>query len=99
MIRDMIRVGIDRRLFRARQKRLTVTDDNILLHGTNVVMPELTRGLTEALAHEGHQGTVKRKELLRPKLSQQYVNVAPANVHVARADVRYANRILEKVKC
>ena len=76
-----------------------MTDDNILLHGTNVVMPELIRGLTEALAHEGHQGTVKRKELLRPKLSQQYVNVAPANVHVARADVRYANMILEKVKC
>ena len=44
---------------------LTVTDDNILLRGKNVVIPVSLINQVVALAHEGHQRIVKTKELLR----------------------------------
>ena len=47
---------------------LTVTDDNILLRGKNVVIPVSLINQVVALAHEGHQGIVKTKELLRSKV-------------------------------
>ena len=47
---------------------LTVTDDNILLRGKNVVIPASLINQVVALAHEGHQGIVKTKELLRSKV-------------------------------
>ena len=47
---------------------LTVTDDNILLHGKNVVIPASLINQVVALAHEGYQGIVKTKELLRSKV-------------------------------
>ena len=40
---------------------LTVTDDNILLGGKNVVIPASLINRVVALAHEGHQGIVKKK--------------------------------------
>ena len=47
---------------------LTVTDDNILVRGKNVVIPASLINQVVALAHEGHQGIVKTKELLRSKV-------------------------------
>ena len=47
---------------------LTVTDDNILLRGKNVVIPAQLINQVVALVHEGHQGIVKTKELLRSKV-------------------------------
>ena len=47
---------------------LTVTDDNIILRGKNVVIPASLINQVVALAHEGHQGIVKSKELLRSKV-------------------------------
>ena len=46
---------------------LTVTDDNILLRGKNVVIPASLINQVVALAHEGHQAIVKTKERLRLK--------------------------------
>ena len=42
---------------------LTVIDDKILLRGTNVVIPASLINQVVALAHEGHQGIVKTKDL------------------------------------
>ena len=50
---------------------LTVTDDNILLRGKNVVIPASLINQVVALVHEGQgivQGIVKTKELLRSKV-------------------------------
>ena len=47
---------------------LTLTDDNILLRGKNVVIPASLIHQVVALAHQGHQGIVKTKELLRSKV-------------------------------
>ena len=50
------------------RKQLTIADDNILLRGRNVVIPASLRNQVVALSHEGHQGIVKTKELLRSKV-------------------------------
>jgi len=42
--------------------------DGILLRGTRIVIPETLRDRTIKLAHEGHQGLVKSKMLLREKV-------------------------------
>ena len=47
---------------------LTVTDDNNLLRGKNVVIPASLINQVVELAHEGHQGIIKTKELLRSKV-------------------------------
>ena len=43
------------------RKELTVTNDNTLLRGTNVVIPASPRNQVVALSHEGHQGIVRTK--------------------------------------
>ena len=50
------------------RNELTVTDDNILLRGKNVVIPASLINQVVALAHEEHQGIVKTQELLRSKV-------------------------------
>ena len=50
------------------RKELTVTNDNILLRETNVVIPAYLRNQVVALPHEGHQGIVNTKGLLRSKM-------------------------------
>ena len=47
---------------------LTATDDNILLREKNDVIPASLINQVVTLAHEGHQGIVKTKELLRSKV-------------------------------
>ena len=49
---------------------LTATEDNILLRGKNDVTPASLINQVVALAHEGHKGIVKTKELLRSKCHQ-----------------------------
>jgi hypothetical protein len=42
--------------------------DNILLHGTKIVIPRKLRKDVLELAHEGHKGIVKTKQRLRTKV-------------------------------
>ena len=46
---------------------LTIVDD-IILRGSRLLMPTVLREQTLKLAHEGHQGIVKTKQLLREKV-------------------------------
>jgi transposase InsO family protein len=56
------------KLFAKVREELTVNDDsNIILRGTRIVMPLALRQQAMAIAHEGHQGLVKTKQLLREK--------------------------------
>lgn len=41
---------------------------NVILRGTRIVVPKSLRDRTLALAHQGHQGIVKTKQLLREKV-------------------------------
>ena len=56
-----------REFYKVREE-LIVTDDNILLRRTNVVIPQSLRDQTVTLSHEGHHGIVKTKELIRSKV-------------------------------
>ena len=47
---------------------LTVTETNLLLHGTRIVMPQALCSQTPHIAHQGHQGIVKTKQLLCSKM-------------------------------
>lgn len=42
--------------------------DTLLIRGTRIVMPRKLRQATLKLAHEGHQGVVKTKQLMREKV-------------------------------
>ena len=44
------------------------TCQGLLLRGTRIVMPTCLRRQTLSLAHEGHQGIVRTKQLLRQKV-------------------------------
>ena len=44
------------------------TCEGLLLRGTRIVMPKCLRRQTLSLAHEGHQGIVRTKQLLRQKV-------------------------------
>ena len=54
-------------LFSKIRDELTVTD-NLVLRGPRIVVPNSLRYQTIALAHQGHQGIVKTKQLLREKV-------------------------------
>ena len=43
-------------------------DANVILKGTRIVMPMKLRKQAIAIVHEGHQGIVKSKQLLREKI-------------------------------
>jgi len=42
--------------------------DNIVLRGSRIVIPQALQARVIALAHRGHQGITKSKELLRTKV-------------------------------
>ena len=73
---DMIRTGKfeisgNRELaqFEKVKDELTVNDEaNIIMRDNRIVMPTSLRGRVVALAHEGHQGLVKTKKLMREKV-------------------------------
>ena len=50
------------------RQELTVTDSNIVLRNTRIVLPNSLRTQAINIAHEGHQGLVKTKKLLRTKI-------------------------------
>ena len=50
------------------RQELTVTDSNIILRDTRIVLPNSLRTRAINIAHEGHQGLVKTKKLLRTKI-------------------------------
>ena len=49
------------------RNELTVTMEGVVLRGHRIVMPEALRDRTLAIAHQGHQGIEKTKQLLRTK--------------------------------
>ena len=56
-------------LFKRTKDKLTVNDEtNIILRDSRIVMPTSLRPRAIAIAHEGHQGLVKTKRLLREKV-------------------------------
>ena len=56
-------------LFKRVQHELTVNDQsNIVLHKSRIVVPVELRERAVSLAHEGHQGIVKTKKLIREKV-------------------------------
>ena len=44
------------------------SDRNLILQGTKLVIPSALQDWGLAIAHEGHQGVVRRKQLLREKV-------------------------------
>ncbi len=59
----------DLKLFRKVKDDLTVNHDNsVILHGNHIVIPTSQQNRAMVLAHEGHQGIVKTKKLLREKV-------------------------------
>ena len=60
-------------LFSKVRDELTVTND-IVLRGTRIVVPRTLRQQTLALAHQGHQGIVKTKQLLREKVWYPWID-------------------------
>ena len=50
-------------------EELTVNDEaSIILRGSRIIMPEKLRERAVNIAHEGHQGIVKTKQLIREKI-------------------------------
>ena len=59
----------DLKLFRKVKDDLTVNHDNsVILRGNRIVIPSSLQSRAMVLAHEGHQGIVKTKKLLREKV-------------------------------
>ncbi len=51
------------------QDELTINDDtDIVLRGSRIVIPSSLRNRAISIAHEGHQGLVKTKQLIREKI-------------------------------
>ena len=60
---------VEFKLFKRVKDELTVNDQsNIILHDHRIVVPSVLRDRAVSLAHEGHQGIVKTKQLLREKV-------------------------------
>ena len=58
----------DLKSFEKLKSELTETSSGLLLRGTRIVIPQELRPRAVKLAHEGHQGIVKTKKLLREKV-------------------------------
>ncbi len=59
----------DLKLFRKVNDDLTVNHDNsVILRGNRIVISTSLQNRATVLAHEGHQGIVKTKKLLREKV-------------------------------
>ena len=55
--------------FQRIKEELTVnTQENVILRGSRIMIPTALRQRAIAIAHEGHQGLVKTKQLLREKV-------------------------------
>ena len=57
------------KLFKQVKDDLTINDQsNIMLRGSRIVIPKALRDRAISIAHEGHQGLVKTKQLLHEKI-------------------------------
>ena len=54
--------------YQVRHELTAAADSNIILRGSRIVIPPSLQNRTVQLAHEGHQGIVKTKQLLRQKV-------------------------------
>ena len=69
--------GVDVAEFSHIRDELTVNEDsNIILRGSHILMPSSLRQQAMSIAHEGHQGLVKTKQLLREKMWFPGINEA-----------------------
>ena len=59
----------DLQMFKPVKDELTVNEQaNIILHGSHIMIPNTLQNRAILIAHEGHQGLVKTKQLLREKV-------------------------------
>ena len=59
----------DLRMFKRVKDELTVHEQpNVILRSSRIVIPNALRDRAISIAHEGHQGLVKMKQLLREKV-------------------------------
>ena len=57
------------KLFAKIRDELTVNaSKNIILRGSRLIVPQTLRARAISIAHEGHQGLVKTKQLIREKI-------------------------------
>ena len=56
------------RIFANIRSELTSVDGNLVLGGSRIVVPDALQKRVVELAHEGHQGLVKTRSLLRSKV-------------------------------
>ena len=56
------------KIFTNVRNELTAVDGNIVLRGNRIVIPDALQERLIELAHEGHQGLVKNRSLLRSKV-------------------------------
>ena len=62
-------IGATLRSLHATRDKLTVTaSKDLVLHGNRIVIPQTLRQKIIDIAHEGHQGIVKTKQLIREKV-------------------------------
>ena len=62
-----------KRLYLVREELTAPEDSCILLRGRRIVIPSSLQERIATLAHEGHQGMVKTKSLLRTKVCDSLV--------------------------
>lgn len=54
--------------YKLRHELTAAADSNVILRGSQIIIPTSLRKRAVALAHEGHQGIVKTKQLMRQKV-------------------------------
>ena len=59
---------VELRAYSKIRQELTVTASGLVLRGTRLIMPAILRNRAVEIAHEGHQGVVKSKALVREKI-------------------------------
>ena len=76
-IEESKEISVDQAVFRSmsklKEEMAIIEDENsgerkILLRGTRLIIPKSLQAQIIALAHEGHQGVIKTKQLVREKV-------------------------------
>ena len=83
------------------QDKLVITEKGSILKGKKLLIPEILRNCVIELAHEGHQGIVKTKNLLREKVWFPEMDRLDENVIKQRipCQASTAKEQLEPQKC
>ncbi|KAK3728358.1 hypothetical protein QZH41_011397, partial [Actinostola sp. cb2023] len=73
--KDAQDLRLDNRAFNSYQMVKDVNaEGNLVLRGTKIVMPDSLQNRSVDIAHEGHQGMVKTKALIREKVSFPFID-------------------------